>query len=108
MVYKQKQLGPIHYPYNGGKYKEIKLLLRAEVVDFLNAWILYGRCGSLCIGNMEIQPSTPLQIGEKLSYLIVNDPGTMRCDSAIYGEQAHTIEAKFSRAKEKASQTPEN
>lgn len=108
MVYKQKQLAPVDYAYRGGQYKEITLLLRAEVVDFLNAWILYGKCGSLSIGNTQISPSTPLQIGEKLSYIIANDPDTMRCDSTIYGETEHMLESKFRRVGDKAKQTPEN
>ena len=101
------ELEPTDYSFENGKYREVSLLLRRELADFIEAWKIYGKVGSMCINSTLTQPSTPIQIARKMSYLLAENPEFMGCDSNIYGVQEHVIEGKFKRAGEKAKELPE-
>ena len=100
-------LEPMDYPLEKGKYKEVTLLLRRELAEFIEAWKTYGKVGNMCITSTLTQPSTPIQIARKMSYLLAENPEFMSCDSNIYGVREHTIEERFKRAGEKAKELPE-
>lgn len=100
------ELEPIDYSFENGKYREVKLLLRRELADYIEAWKIYGKVGNLCINSNLTQPSTPIQIARKMSYLLAENPEFMSCDSNIYGVQEHVIEGKFQRAGEKSKEVP--
>lgn len=103
----QQGIEPINYTFEGGKYRETTLLLRKEVADFLDSWKNYGKCGNVSINSTTVQPSTPLQIAKKLSWVIANDSEVMGCDSNIYGYNEGMQESKFKRAEEKSKELPE-
>jgi hypothetical protein len=97
---------PTNYSFENGKYREITLLLRKEVADFIEMWKIYGKVGNVCINSTLTQPSTPIQIARKMSFLLAENPEFMGCDSNIYGVQEHVIEGKFQRAGEKSKEVP--
>lgn len=105
--YQKGVTNPITYANEGGKYRYCNLLLREEVADFLEAWILNGITGNAAINNPIIEPSTPFQIAEKLSFSIVDNPEIMSCDRNIYGYNTMAMQAKYNRAADLARQTPD-
>lgn len=99
---------PMDYPFEGGKYREVTLLLRSEIADFIEAWKNYGMVGNVCINGKNSKESNPIQIGRKISYILADNVEFMSCDSNIYGVKEHVIESNFKRASEKSKEIPKS
>lgn len=92
----------------GHKYRECKVLLRAEVAEYIENWCRCGKIGKMALANQNIRNSTPLEIAKKISFIIANDTEVQMCDSNVYGWSIDVQESKIKRCEEKARELPED
>lgn len=83
-VLKSKSLHPREFIFEQNKYREVKLLLRNEVADFIENALNYG---GLVIREQEITGVTPLSLGKKISAVLAADYQFSTLDTNIYNEE---------------------
>lgn len=83
-VLKSKSLHPREFIFEQNKYREVKLLLRNEVADFIENALNYG---GLIIREQEITGITPLSLGKKISAVLAADYQFSMLDTNIYSAE---------------------